>query len=93
MSGYSKQPYSSNQVLIFEPDTVDELYDRVFYGMTYDPSTGKISVEIIKDGETIEIPNSTNFSEGSYAHWFSSSKQINFNWKESEKSHLLIEVI
>lgn len=93
MPGYTTNVSSSNQILIFEPDTLDELYDRVFYGMTFDPESGKISIEVIKEDEPIELPTTTDFAIGEYAHWFASSKQINFTWKEGEKTHLLLEVI
>ena len=93
MPGYTKDVSSSNQILIFEPDTLDELYDRVFYGLTFDPLLGKVSIEVIKEDEAIELPTTTSFSIGEYAHWFASSKQINFTWKEGEETHLLLEVI
>ena len=93
MSGYAIPSKENKASFIFEPDTIDQLYDSVFYGMTFDPKEGKVTIEVIKEDEPIVIPDSLNFQDGDYAHWFSSSKEINFTWKETKKTHLFMEVV
>jgi len=93
MPGYAISPDQSS-IFIVEPETLDELYGKVFYGIKYDPSEGQVSVEIIREGEIIRLPETNDFKTYEYAHWFSSSKSINFVWEDTFRStHLLMEVV
>lgn len=93
MPGYAVPPVQNKPILIVEPDTIEDLYDNVFYGMMYDPSEGRVTLEILREEEDISIPASSTYLFYEYAHWFSSSKSINFTWKESNKTHLFLEII
>lgn len=93
MPGYAIAPNTSKPTLIVSPNTVDELYENTFYGIMYDPESGKVDLEVIQEGESIKIPESTTYKVEEYAHWFASSKQINLTWDQSKGTHLLMEVI
>lgn len=93
MPGYAIEPNVNKPTLIISPDTIDELYGNVFYGIVYDPESGKVNVEVIQEGEPIRIPESSTYVTEEYAHWFASSKQINLTWDQSKGTHLLMEVI
>ena len=40
-----------DNAIIIEPDTVSDLYGRVFYGLRYDPATGAAYFEKIEEDE------------------------------------------
>ena len=47
---------ASSDIIIFQPETVTDLYGRVFYGINYDPETGMLEVESLESGEVISLP-------------------------------------
>ena len=84
---------SNRPALIVKPDTLDELYDKAFYGLKFDPSQGRLTVEVIKEDEPVVLPESNSYRTEEYATWFASAKNLNFEWKENVKaSHLYLEV-
>jgi hypothetical protein len=94
MPGYAIQPDINKPILIVNPDTLEELYENVFYGIKFDPSEGKATIEVIREGEPVSLPESNNYTDfNDYAHWLASSKSINFSWETNKKTHLLMEVI
>ena len=86
---------ADSNIIIFEPDTVAELYGRVFYGLNYDPETGMLEVESIESGEVISLPvlgdgSTHNYTD--YATWLASTKYLGFSWETTLSSNLIMEV-
>jgi hypothetical protein len=86
--------YNLNRpALIVKPDTLDELYEKAFYGLKFSPLEGRLTVETIKEDEPVVLPESTSYKTEEYVTWFASAKNLNFKWKEYIKaSHLYLEV-
>lgn len=85
----------TTDIIIFQPETVDELYGRVFYGLKYDPATGLASFEQIEVGEIISLPvlgDGVAYSTDDYVAWMSSSKYLDFSWESTLSSNLIMEV-
>lgn len=78
--------------IIVEPDTLTELYGRVFYGLRYNPSTGAAYFEKIEEDEIIELPQANNISVDEYQTWLSSKKYLSFTWETATSSNLIMEV-
>lgn len=93
MSGYAVGPKIVTNILQQEPDDVSELYDKIFYGIKYDPETGSAHIEKIEEGEVIRLPQTGITNSNDYVHYFSSSKNLNFSWSTEDSSRLLLEVI
>jgi hypothetical protein len=93
MPGYAIEPQKSDSLLVVEPETFEELYGKVFYGMTFDPESGSATVEVIREGEIVSLPEQTNWIPEEYIHWFASPKSINFTWEGTKGTHLLMEVV
>ena len=93
MPGYAIDPNTSGPILLFEPDTIDELYDRVLYGIKFDADTGKTTLEVVGEDEPISLPQQGLSNDEDYVHWFASRKAINLTWRETKASHLYLEVI
>jgi len=92
MPGYAIEPNTAKPILVFEPDTIDELYERAFYGIKYNANTGKAYMEVVSEDEPIKLPQSGTIGNDDYAHWFASSKQINLTWRDEDPGHLYLEV-
>jgi hypothetical protein len=85
----------TTDIIIFEPDTVAELYGRVFYGLKYDPLTGLATVEQIESGEIIKLPTLSpgiTHENSDYVTWLSSTKYLDFTWESTLSSNLIMEV-
>jgi len=85
----------SVDIITFEPDTVSDLYGRVFYGLNYDPETGMAEIEEIETGEIISIPvlgDGVAHNPADYVTWLSSSKYLDFYWETTLSSNLIMEV-
>jgi hypothetical protein len=93
MSGYAVGPKNNVNILLQDPDDVLSLYDKIFYGMKYDPETGSAYVEKIEEGEVIKLPEAGITNPDDYVHYFSSSKNLNFKWNPEDTTRLLLEVI
>lgn len=69
-----------------------------FYGFKYIPSTGRLTVEKINDGETIvRLPDSSSKTPVSkrsddYRDWTFTENSLTFSWDETYKSNLVVEV-
>ena len=82
-------------IIIFEPDTVAELYGRVFYGLNYDPETGMAEIKQIESGEVISLPvlgDGSNHNPADYVTWLASTKYLGFSWETTLSSNLIMEV-
>jgi hypothetical protein len=84
-----------SNIIIFQPETITDLYGRVFYGLKYDPSTGLASFEQIEVGEIISLPvlgDGVDYTTDDYVTWMSSSKYLDFYWESTLSSNLIMEV-
>ncbi len=81
--------------IIFNPETVSDLVDRVFYGLKYEPSTGLAHFEQIESGEVIQLPvlkAGLTYETTDYAAWLASTKYLQFYFQTSSSSNLIMEV-
>jgi len=78
--------------IIVEPQSLNELYGRIFYGLRYNPSTGAAYFEKIEEDEIIELPQANNISVDEYQMWLSSKKYLSFTWETATSSNLIMEV-
>ena len=86
---------ADSNIIIFQPETVTDLYGRVFYGLKYDPATGLSSFEQIEVGEVISLPvlgDGSSYNTDDYVTWMSSSKYLDFSWESTLSSNLIMEV-
>ncbi len=86
---------ADSNIIIFQPETVTDLYGRVFYGLKYDPATGLASFEQIEVGEIISLPvlgDGVDYNADDYVTWMSSSKYLDFYWESALSSNLIMEV-
>lgn len=92
MPGYASQPNINKPVLAASPDTVEEFYDNIFYGLKYNPLDGSAYFERIDSGEVIRLPENGITNSDDYVHYFTSPKKLNFVWSEEDPSRLHLEV-
>lgn len=92
MPGYASQPNPNKSVLISTPDTVEEFYDNIFYGLKYNPADGSAYFERIDSDEVIVLPQTGVTNSDDYVHYFTSPKKLNFVWSDEDPSRLHLEV-
>lgn len=92
MPGYASQPNPNKSVLISTPDTVEEFYDNIFYGLKYNPVDGSAYFERIDSDEVIVLPETGLTNSDDYVHYFTSPKKLNFVWSDEDPSRLHLEV-
>jgi len=92
MPGYASQPNQSKAVITNEPDVIEEFYDNIFYGVRYEPDTGRAYIEKIASDEIIRLPQEGTTRVDDYIHYFTSPKRLEFAWDETDTSRLLLEV-
>jgi hypothetical protein len=69
-----------------------------FYGVKYIPSTGRLTVEKINDGETpVRLPESKSKLPASkraddYRDWLFTTNRLTFKWDDAYTSNLVVEV-
>ncbi|NBR35777.1 MAG: hypothetical protein EBT80_00040 [Chitinophagales bacterium] len=81
-----------NDPVIVEPETLSEVYGRVFYGLRYNPATGVAYFEKIENDEIISLPDPNSISVDDYQTWLSSKKYLDFTWETATSSNLIMEV-
>jgi hypothetical protein len=82
----------SEQPIIVNPDSIEELVDRVFYGFHYDFINDVLTVEAIEEDEEIRLPE-TGFTDlDDFIAWLSSKKYLGFSWRTATSSNLVMEV-
>jgi hypothetical protein len=69
----------------FEPDTfldtATEVADKVFYGFNFNPSSGKLYVDILDGDEPVSLPQTVvNIDRNQYQAWFWSKNSVLFYW-------------
>lgn len=86
---------SDVEPIIFNPETANDLLDRIFYGLKYEPNTGLAYFERIESGEVIELPVLTaglTYEVSDYVAWLASIKYLNFSFETALSSNLIMEV-
>ena len=86
---------ADSNIIIFQPETVTDLYGRVFYGFNYDPTTGMAEIKQIESDEIIKLPTLSpgiTHETSDYATWLSSIKYLGFSWESTLSSNLIMEV-
>ena len=69
-----------------------------FYGVKYIPSTGRLTVEKINDGETpVRLPDSrselpVSLKPDDYREWLFTTNRLTFRWDETYTANLVVEV-
>lgn len=73
--------------------TGTDLADKTFYGFRYDTNTGRLSVEIINDGETpVVLPQEGIIDSTDYKQWFWSQNTVQFRFSDNN-GHLLMRML
>lgn len=66
--------------------------ESTFYGFKMINSTGKLTVEIINDGSPVELPTDDVNDANDYETWFWTKYNVQFSWRDTKKTHLLMEI-
>lgn len=75
------------------PEVPDlSFFDKTFYGFKVNRDTGKLTVEVINDGSPVELPVDDVIDYDDYKTWFWSKNTVQFSWRASKKTHLLMEI-
>ena len=87
-------PISSQQFLEVDPfsPTIEDLVDKVFYGIKQNRLTGKASIDTILGDEPIRIPSAWSTRADDYLNWMWSYNSFRYYYDE-ETGHLLMEVL
>ena len=63
-----------------------------FYGFKYLPVSGQLSLEIIEDGTTEVVLPDQNRRSTDYREWTFTTRELEFEWSEADKSNLIVRV-
>lgn len=63
-----------------------------FYGFTVDKETGRLTVSVINDGSQVDIPADDVVKDNQYRTWIWTKNTIQFDWDNTQKTHLLMEI-
>jgi len=69
--------------------------DKTFYGFKIDKDTGQLTVEIVntsKEG-VVELPANDVLKDNQYRTWVWTKNTIQFDWDNTRKTHLLMEIL
>ena len=72
--------------------TVEDLVDKVFYGLRQNRLTSKASVDTIAGDEPIRLPNQYSTRTDDYVNWMWSYNRFVYSYN-AETGHLLMEVL
>jgi len=81
-----------DQPIIVNTSDINDLCDRVFYGIHYDFLNDQLSIEVIEEDGTISLPENGLTDLDDYVGWFASRKYLSFQWAQAISSNLLMEV-
>jgi hypothetical protein len=63
-----------------------------FYGFKYLPVSGQLVLDIINDGETEVVLPDQNRRSTDYREWTFTTRDLEFEWSETDKSNLIVRV-
>lgn len=66
---------------------------NTFYGYRINAATGKLTVEVINDGSTVELPANDVVKDNQYRTWIWSKNTLQFEWSSTKKTHLKMEIL
>lgn len=67
--------------------------NETFYGFHYNHETGKLIVEKINDGTPVRLPVDNIINKNDYKNWFWTKHTVQFEWDQTQKTNLLMEII
>jgi hypothetical protein len=70
---------------------LEDLVDRVFYGVRQDTETGKASIDKIYGDAPISLPDYYTVRKDDYKNWIWTYNTLRFSW--GENGRLLMEVL
>lgn len=91
MPGYAHEDNASR--VIVDEYSFDDLIDKKLYGFKYDVNTGRMVVDVVGSGEVISLPQKGIIKNDDYKTWLSSTRHLNFYWKnDGDSDRLIVEV-
>lgn len=72
--------------------TIEDLVDKVFYGVRQDSQTGKASIDKIVGDAPIRLPDAYSVRSDDYINWMWTYSTFRFSW-DPETGRLLMEVL
>lgn len=66
---------------------------NTFYGYRINASTGRLTVDVINDGSTVELPANDVLKDNQYRTWIWSKNTLQFEWSSTKKTHLKMEIL
>lgn len=66
---------------------------NTFYGYRIDAATGRLTVEIVNDRSTIELPVDDVLKDNQYRTWIWTKNTLQFSWSTTKKTHLKMEIL
>jgi len=66
---------------------------KTFYGARYNNETGNLVIEVINDGSPVKLPAENIIDKNDYKTWFWTKYTVQFDWNQSQKTNLLMEII
>lgn len=67
--------------------------NKTFYGVRYNHETGKLTVEKINDGSPVRLPADNITKDEDYKTWFWTKHTVQFEWDQTQKTNLLMEIL
>jgi hypothetical protein len=72
--------------------TIEDLVDKVFYGVRQNSQTGRASIDTIAGDEPIRLPDQYSKRVDDYVNWMWSYNRFTYSY-DTETGHLLMEVL
>jgi hypothetical protein len=66
---------------------------NTFYGYRIDAATGRLTVEIVNDRSTIELPVDDVLKDNQYRTWIWTKNTLQFSWSGTKMTHLKMEIL
>lgn len=94
MPGYVVDQESHRNFVMADEATLDNIMDKAFWGLRFDPENGNLTAESVEDDTAVMAPQYEDITSdiNEYATWFWTKKNISFSWNETRPGHLIMEV-
>ena len=66
---------------------------NTFYGYRINAATGRLTVEIVNDRSTIELPVDDVLKDNQYRTWIWTKNTLQFSWSGTKMTHLKMEIL
>jgi hypothetical protein len=81
---------------ISRPYEVTELdvAEKTFYGFKVDKDTGRLTLDIVNNAHpgVIELPADDILKDDQYKTWLWTKNTLQFEWSDTQKTHLKMEI-